>query len=517
MSENLDNKAQRGSISPIIITALSSGDKYGYEICKEIEHLSNGKLILKQPSLYSSLRRMEEQNLVHSYWKDSELGGNRHYYVLTDEGKKIFETNKDKWLMSDLISALPANEFDIAKEDIKEDKVAPVSEMSVGSQETLFSMANSRPEVKKFDEAEEVGNNQAFYQFDLFGQDVKAVKKQAPTQKIEAYSNKYEEFDNHQVEIEPARALNDTTPISRASIFDVAKALNNKQKDDATKDFSNIEMKENSNSSDISSINRDDRISKTDEISWGKPEKEEPMFENNDYKTVIGNLYNKSQMSDPYEQSKTKTFKEIFPSSQITEMPKTDKRSEIDNLVEKSSASNIDCNDISMIANLYKLQGIDVRKHDGEHAKNGLKHYTDRNKLNMFSALITSLFMLAEVVLCYLILNKNGNIVPGQRLMYFLGGACACSIAIVFTLENYLNRYRLVVIETKFRREITKRLLIFLFATIITFAICLSLGMNDIGQREFLSFWLVPVFVSSNVVLSYIIFYVLFKSGKFSY
>ena len=89
MSENLDNKAQRGSIAPIIITALSSGDKYGYEICKEIERLSGGKLILKQPSLYSSLRRMEEQHLVHSYWKDSELGGNRHYYVLTDEGKKL--------------------------------------------------------------------------------------------------------------------------------------------------------------------------------------------------------------------------------------------------------------------------------------------------------------------------------------------------------------------------------------------------------------------------------------------
>ena len=520
MSENLDNKAQRGSIAPIIITALSSGDKYGYEICKEIERLSGGKLILKQPSLYSSLRRMEEQNLVHSYWKDSELGGNRHYYVLTDEGEKMFEENKDKWLMNDLISALPANEFDIVQNDEGEQKMEPSNEMSVGSQETLFSMASSRPEVKKIDESEEENKSQSFYQFDLFGQDVKAVKKQAPAQKVEAYSNKYEELDNHQNEIEPARVLNDTAPISRASIFDAAKVLNSEQKNNISSDILTVGTNDEiSNFSQVQTFPSPEDTDKTlkDEISWNEPEKEEPIFENNDYKTVIGNLYNKSQMSDPYEQNRTKTFKEIFPSSQVSEMPKTGKKSEIDDFVEKNSASNIDCNDLSMIANLYKLQGLDVRKHDSEHAKSSTKRYTDRNKLNMFSALITALFMMAEVVLCYLILNKDGNVLTGQRLMYFLGGAGACSIALIFTLENFLNRYRLVVIETKFKREITKRLLIFLFAAIITFAICLSLGMNGIGQREFLSFWLVPVLVTSNIVLSYIIFYALFKSGKFSY
>lgn len=526
MLENLDNKAQRGSIAPIIITALSSGDKYGYEICKEIERLSNGKLILKQPSLYSSLRRMEEQNLVHSYWKDSELGGNRHYYVLTDEGKKLFDENKDKWLMNELISALPANEFDIVNDKGTNDKGEASGEISIGSQETLFSFASSRPEIKKIEGSQAEDSNQGFYQFDLFGQDVKAVKKQNLTQNVEAYSNKYEQLDNHQVEIEPARPLNESEPISRQSVFDKSKDVNNVscEKDEILPDAKVTSDDTLAQSAVNENLDRNLQMAsgtnidkKNDEISWNETEKEAPIFENNDYKTVIGNLYNKSQMTDPYEQSKTKTFKEIFPSSQVNEAPHADKKSEIDEIVEKNSASNIDCNDLSMIANLYKLQGLDVRKHDGEHAKSSAKRYTDRNKLNMFSALITALFMMAEVVLCYLILNKDGNVLAGQRLMYFLGGACACSIALIFTLENFLNRYRLVVIETTFKREITKRLLIFLFAAIVTFAICLSLGMNGIGQREFLSFWLVPVLVSSNVVLSYIVFYALFKSGKFSY
>lgn len=527
MSENLDNKAQRGSIAPIIITALSSGDKYGYEICKEIERLSGGKLILKQPSLYSSLRRMEEQHLVHSYWKDSELGGNRHYYVLTDEGKKLFEENKNIWLMEDLISSLPSSEYQLNQEE-SETKMG--GDVSVGRQETLFFLPSSRPEIKKIDESQEQedNKNQSFYQFDLFGQDVKAVSKQNITQKIEAYTNKYENMDNHQNEIEPARPLNESEPIVRTSIFDVAKKLNNKNQDISSTQPEGKNLLGNANSA--SSIENNNVIEKTEakisdqkelpkkeEISWNEPEKEDPIFENNDYKTVIGNLYNKSQMTDPYEQNRAKTFKEIFPSSQLSEQSKETRTSEIDAFVEKNSDSNIDCNDLSMIANLYKLQGLDVRKHNNENAKSNSKIYTDKNKLNMFTAWTTALFMLFEVVFCYLFLNKDGYVLQGQRLVYFLAGACACSVALVFTLENFLNRYRLVVIEKKFKREITKRLLLFLFSAIIIFAICLAFGMKDILQREFLSYWLVPVLVASNIVLSYIIFYLFYKSSKFNY
>ena len=532
MSENLDNKAQRGSIAPIIITALSSGDKYGYEICKEIERLSGGKLILKQPSLYSSLRRMEEQHLVHSYWKDSELGGNRHYYVLTDEGEKLYEDNKNQWLMEDLISSLPASEYQLNQEETVILPTQSTGEMSVGRQETLFSLSTSRPEIRKIDESQdnEDSKNQSFYQFDLFGQDVKAVSKQNVTQKVEAYTNKYEQLDNHQNEIEPARPLQESEPIVRASIFDVAKRLSAKtQEESITSSSQNIsnELSTKPNNETFLGNKKFDNIDensaeqkasvKNEEISWNEPEKEEPIFENNDYKTVIGNLYNKSQMSDPYEQNRAKTFKEIFPSSQLSEQPKKQKTSEIDDFVEKSSASNIDCNDLSMIANLYKLQGLDVRKHDSEHAKTTSKRYTDKNKLNMYTAWITALFMLTEVIFCYLFLNKDGYILDGQKLVYFLAGACACSVALIFTLENFLNRYRLVVIETKFKREMTKRLLLFLFSAIITFAICLAVGMKDIFQREFLSYWLIPVLVASNIVLSYIVFYTFYKSGKFSY
>ena len=86
----------RGQLSTIILDCLKDKDKYGYEIIDEILKNSNGKLSIKQPSLYSSLKRMEDQSLISSYWRESDIGGKRHYYHLTDLGKKYLE----KWQVS---------------------------------------------------------------------------------------------------------------------------------------------------------------------------------------------------------------------------------------------------------------------------------------------------------------------------------------------------------------------------------------------------------------------------------
>ena len=56
--------ASRGSVNDTILKTLVGGDKYGYEIIKEVEEYSDGKIILKQPSLYSSLTRFEEKGVV---------------------------------------------------------------------------------------------------------------------------------------------------------------------------------------------------------------------------------------------------------------------------------------------------------------------------------------------------------------------------------------------------------------------------------------------------------------------
>lgn len=77
---------------PLILYQLVDGDKYGYEIVKQIEDISNGSIVIKQPTLYSVLKKLEQGKFISSYWQDSEIGGKRHYYKLTENGKFQLDT-----------------------------------------------------------------------------------------------------------------------------------------------------------------------------------------------------------------------------------------------------------------------------------------------------------------------------------------------------------------------------------------------------------------------------------------
>lgn len=106
----------RGHINTIILRALYDGDKYGYEIIAEIERKSCGQYSLKQPSLYSALKRLEKDGYITSYWGGSVGGGRRKYFSLTDEGKSIAEQNQAEWEYSRTIidSLISDRDFDFS-------------------------------------------------------------------------------------------------------------------------------------------------------------------------------------------------------------------------------------------------------------------------------------------------------------------------------------------------------------------------------------------------------------------
>lgn len=106
----------RGHINTIILRSLSDGDKYGYEIIAEIEEKSQGQYSLKQPSLYSALKRLESQGYITSYWGGSVGGGRRKYFSLTPEGQSIAEQNRAEWEYSRTIidSLISDKDFDFS-------------------------------------------------------------------------------------------------------------------------------------------------------------------------------------------------------------------------------------------------------------------------------------------------------------------------------------------------------------------------------------------------------------------
>lgn len=97
----------RGLTDTIILAQLNKGDSYGYQINKTISELSEHFLELKEATLYTSFRRLEEAELISSYWGDENSGARRRYYAITEKGRAVYRENLEDWdKMQDLMSKL---------------------------------------------------------------------------------------------------------------------------------------------------------------------------------------------------------------------------------------------------------------------------------------------------------------------------------------------------------------------------------------------------------------------------
>ena len=87
----------RGHTETIILAHLTEGDSYGYKINKSIFEKTAGEYELKEATLYSAFRRLEEAGCILSYWGDQESGARRRYYSLTPLGYALLEQNRKDW------------------------------------------------------------------------------------------------------------------------------------------------------------------------------------------------------------------------------------------------------------------------------------------------------------------------------------------------------------------------------------------------------------------------------------
>lgn len=113
-NSNVNIDLIRSHVDTIILRALYDEDKYGYEILNEIKEKSKGLYMLKQPTLYSCLKRLEKQGYIRSYKGDVSNGAQRVYYSLQPEGRTFLENDQQQWEFSRTIinSLLSDKEFD---------------------------------------------------------------------------------------------------------------------------------------------------------------------------------------------------------------------------------------------------------------------------------------------------------------------------------------------------------------------------------------------------------------------
>lgn len=87
----------RGHTDAIILARLMQSDSYGYEINKVISTLSDGRFELKEATLYTAFKRLEDAGCIASYWGDSGAGARRRYYTITPAGREVCHRLLAEW------------------------------------------------------------------------------------------------------------------------------------------------------------------------------------------------------------------------------------------------------------------------------------------------------------------------------------------------------------------------------------------------------------------------------------
>lgn len=85
----------RGHTDTIILAHLEAEDSYGYQINKSIQERTG--YILKDATLYTAFRRLEDLGYITSYWGDGDSGARRRYYTITGKGREALYEMKNDW------------------------------------------------------------------------------------------------------------------------------------------------------------------------------------------------------------------------------------------------------------------------------------------------------------------------------------------------------------------------------------------------------------------------------------
>jgi PadR family transcriptional regulator PadR len=77
----------KGTLDVLVLKALSTGPKHGFEITRWIDDGSRGQFEIEAAALLQALHRLEERRLLSASWGITENNRKARYYSVTAAGK----------------------------------------------------------------------------------------------------------------------------------------------------------------------------------------------------------------------------------------------------------------------------------------------------------------------------------------------------------------------------------------------------------------------------------------------
>lgn len=91
------NHLLHGTLATLVLQALVSGPRHGYDIAAWIEKTSATALTIEDAALYTALHKLEEKGWVEAEWGISDKKKRAKFYRLTAAGRRSLEQRVREW------------------------------------------------------------------------------------------------------------------------------------------------------------------------------------------------------------------------------------------------------------------------------------------------------------------------------------------------------------------------------------------------------------------------------------
>ncbi len=555
---------QLGNLNLLILKSISKSEKYGLEIIDDIAQETNNQVVVKQPSLYSGLRRLEQRGLITSRWEDSDIGGRRHYYSITNLGRTELASHSNSEFVVE--NTTPEKNVE-AKEEIKQEEVVTPNEIPT---ENVFTANEevkaedektvSQLEQSVFNDEEPAGYEQQtlFSQVDQPAEEEKAefseyqpeqdaddTNRKTFSDKMRDYVEPENNYDEYKMqETVKQEEVVEETPVkeennAESDIIENAQKIANNYNEPQDTVVEYVSAKESANDE----INYKDLLGDLDADLNNTETAEQPAEE----QTVnVENIENTSttapqETEQPKEEAPRqksayeKELEQILISSEADDathnltIKETDRIAEVNRRYGDGTVTvNADevVEDETFDENIHKISSKDVgftylnqdditvkpyKKANKKAAKTGL--FININKFNLVRASIMFVLMALELTLLYFVGNANGlfsgisstaivlfSVSTAITVLYYL-------ITLIYTIPNFSKKVKTETIS--FAKDFLYRFIMFAFVVLFIFGLNIFMGMPNTAS------WLIPCVLTSNILISWVVGIIAYHTKSF--
>lgn len=94
-ARNLLSQLRRGTLEYCVLALLQDRERYGFELIRALSEMDG--MLMSEGTIYPLLGRLRREQLVTTFWQESDAGPPRRYYRITEAGQAALVAFSEEW------------------------------------------------------------------------------------------------------------------------------------------------------------------------------------------------------------------------------------------------------------------------------------------------------------------------------------------------------------------------------------------------------------------------------------